>query len=217
MKVVLEPVTTPEQAQWLRVQRNDPEQYKYFRQDRPIGEREQLLWWKFLDRTRVRLFIVKDVTNKQVGYAGFNPYDAYGCKAEFGIFIIKGCQGRGLGRAAMLELLEYGFDRCGLSTIYSDCLQYPGEDRFAFYQKLGFVAHPPPSQTLRYKKQGLMIPSLKFYMTKDMYKERYGRKADSGQLGAGNEEALAGAGEQQARGRKGPRLHSSSHDLHSAT
>lgn len=165
--VKLIPVTVND-IEWLRVERNKPEQYKYFKQDRPITEEQQKKWWKNLDKNRVKLFLA-DVDGKRVGYAGFNPYNLYACSAELGLFIIKEHQDKGYGLAALLELLKYGFENCNLSTIYSDVLSYPGEDRFSFYQSIGFMAYPDYCQTITYKKGDRRIPSIKFYMTKDMW------------------------------------------------
>lgn len=174
MKLI--PLTTLEQVEWLRQQRNDPGQYKYFRQDMPITADDQAKWWKSLNRNRIKQFIVEH-DGQRAGCVQFYPYNPVAKTAEFGIFIIQKFQRTGLAAMSMEALLNFGFKECNLSSIYSDCLDYPGEHRFDFYKKAGFEAFPSEHQINRYKKQGVWVPSIKFFMTKDMWLERNGKKA----------------------------------------
>lgn len=208
--IKLVPVTTLEQVEWLRVHRNDPKQYKYFRQDAPITPEKQAQWWRTLDKNKVKLFIVHQ-DDKPVGYVGFNPFNQYAMAAEFGIFVLPEVQGKGVGREALLMLLKKGFTEYNLRTIYSDVLDYPRENRWDFYASLGFVKYPEYSQNTRYKKQGRYIPSIKFFMTRDMWMEAYGNKPSS-RLGA--VAAAAARTLEEAKG-KGGSVHSGSNDLHS--
>lgn len=176
-------VETPEHVEWLRVQRSRPEVYKYFRQDRPLSIDEQRRWWRSLNRTRVKLYIVLNEDNEWIGYVGFNPFSLVSRTAEFGIFVLPEFQGKGYGTLMMKEILRRGFEDHNLSSIYSDVLDYPGENRFAFYEGLGFEAHPPEAQGRGYMKLGKYIPSLKFFMTKDKWfsmKEKDGQNRNGG-------------------------------------
>jgi len=188
--IELVPVRTAEQVEWLRVQRNRPELYKYFRQDKPISEKEQAAWWASLSKGSVALFIVEDERRRRLGYAGFNPINRYASAAEFGIFIVPEFQGCGYGKAAMSALLRYGFENLHLSTIYSDVMRYDGEDRLKFYLDMGFAAYPESSQGIRYMKQGLWVPATKFYMTMSMWLESDAAE-DKGQLEPVAAEAIA--------------------------
>jgi len=172
------PVSTPEHVEWLRVKRSDPRLYKYFRQDMPITTDQQAKWWRNLDKTTVRLFIVER-DGEKVGYVGFNPLYQRGGRAEFGIFIVPEYEGNGYGSEALSELLKIGFTQLNLSTIYSDVLDYPGENRWDFYEKLGFEKFPDDNQGIRYKKQGKWVNSIKFFMTKDSW-EKHGKDGDVG-------------------------------------
>lgn len=201
MKLV--PVTTPEDVEWLREQRNNPAMYKYFRQDRPITPEEQSKWWKNLDHRKVRLYLMIE-QGKRIGYCGFNPINLYASSAEFGIFVIPERQGDGYAELGMRYLLDIGFNSMHLATIYSDCLDYPGENRFGFYARMGFIAHPQECQTVRYKKQGAWVPSIKFYMTKDMYTERNGQKVDGGMATGPAAPVIA---KNEAGKGKNPRVH----------
>lgn len=165
--VNLVPVSDLDQVEWLRVQRNHTELYRYFRQDQPISVHQQINWWN-LNKNRVKLFLV-EMSNERIGYVGFNPFAPGAGNAEFGVFIIPKYQGKGYGAAAIKKLLKIGFQTYWLSTIYSDCLEYPGENRFEFYRRLGFTAYPKEHQHTRYRKQGKMIPSMKFFMTRESW------------------------------------------------
>jgi RimJ/RimL family protein N-acetyltransferase len=200
-----------EHIEWIRVKRNIPELYRYFRQDRPISKDEQIKWWRNLDKRRSRLFLVVDPGRKdgdgaplKVGYSGFLPFNHYALSAEFGIFIVPEEQGKGYGKAAMLALLAKGFREYRLSNIYSDVLEYPGEDRWPFYEKLGFKPYADACQGKRYRKQGVYIPSKKFYMTRDGYEELHG---DNGAGGLGTTLRKAVSAVQKAAG-KGKGVHS---------
>lgn len=182
MKVTLRPVTQND-IEFLRVNRNEPMQYRYFRQDRPLTKEDQLRWWRSMTPANSRLFIVVNDKGRDVGYVGFQPFKHYALSAEFGIFICTPDQKQGYGKAALKELLRHGFMDLNLANIYSDCLEYPKEDRFGFYKKIGFVPYSDACQNRWYTKQGKRVPSTKFYMTKDRYLEVYGQDSSSG-LGA---------------------------------
>ncbi len=172
--VTLRSLSSPADVEWLRVQRSRPELYRYFRQDKPITVVEQHRWWKSLDKNKARLFIVED-GDKKVGYSGFLPFNHYALSAEFGIFIIPEFQKKGYGKQALNALLKKGFEEYRLSTIYSDSLRYPNEKRWEWFQSFGFLPYAEACQGKRYKKQGVWVPSIKFYMTKDRYMEKNGQ------------------------------------------
>jgi len=199
--MTLVPVKTPEQVEWLRVQRNRPELYKWFRQDKPITPEQQTRWWRGVSPRFQRLFIVED-DGRKVGYVGFNPLSLYGKSAEFGIFIIPEEQSHGYGTAALTALLAYGFDDIGLSLIYSDVLLYPdAPDRFSFYEKFGFERYPDNCQHISYRKQGARIPSLRFFMSSDRWRERRDPKRE-GALADGAQRPASGE-PQKKRARRG--------------
>ena len=202
---------TEKHIEWLRTQRNRPELYKYFRQDKPITEIEQKRWWRNTPKNRMALFLVLDDKSEKVGYVGFNPLSRYARMAEFGTFILPEHQSKGYGRQAMELLLAKGFKEYNLATIYSDVLDYPGENRFAFYEGLGFVKHAV--QDKGYVKQGVRVPSIKFYMTREMYEKRKPREGDNAKASNVKLEpgGQASATEQPAKRKRGrPRLHPSS-------
>lgn len=207
MNIKIDPMTVDD-IEWVRQERNRPEAYRYFRQDKPISEDEQKKWWRTLDHNKIRLFVMRKVSGDRVGYVGFNPLNQYAMTAEFGIFIVPGEQKNGYARQALLWLLKHGFYDLNLRTIYSDCLEYPGENRFDFYEKFGFVKHP--IQDVRYKKQGVWVASTKFFMTKERYDELYDE--DKGSL-AVLAASIPKANKWQREGKKGGRVYSGANNV----
>jgi RimJ/RimL family protein N-acetyltransferase len=182
MAITLVPMTEAH-IEWIREQRNRPELMRFFRQDQPITKEQQIKWWRGLDKNRVRLFVVQE-DGKNVAYCGLNPFNGYALSAEFGVFVIPEAQKKGLGTQAMKLLMSKVFTEMNLSTLYSDTLMYPGEEkRWQWFQSLGFLPYAEACQNIRYKKQGKWVPSKKFYMTKDRYMELHGQNR-AGSLGA---------------------------------
>lgn len=207
-KISLVPIKTPEQVEWLRLQRNDPRLYKYFRQDKPITPEAQKRFWREVgsNKNLCRLFQIYqeiDANVNCVGYCGFLPLNLYARRAEFGIFIVPEFQGNGIGKEALLLLLKNGFD-AGISVIYSDVLDYEGENRWDFYKSMGF--EKAQIQDKQYQKQGQWIKSIKFHMTKQMWDEKYGEKRKDS---LGSEATPAPTPEPVKAGKKGVSVSSS--------
>lgn len=141
---------------------------KYFRQARPITKKEQRQWWKRLNKENVRLFIVAAKDASQVGYVGLNPIDWRHKHAEFGIFMIPEAQGAGYGKRAIYFLLSYGFEKLGLHKIYSDAIDYPNENRFEIYRRIGFKKEGAYRE--HYMKGGRWFHSISFSMLKSEFK-----------------------------------------------
>lgn len=170
--VEIRPITVFEwRVEWLRQQRNRPELMKYFRQSEPIKYMDQLRWFNSLDKKNVRLFAVTigSVDPKIVGYVGLNPIDWRHNHAEFGIFIIPEEHDKGYGSEAMKLLLEYSFKRLKLHKVYSDVLEYAGENTFKFYENLKFK--PEGKNRQHYLKDGKWVDSISFSMLDNEYEK----------------------------------------------
>lgn len=162
------PVRTPTDREWLRKERNRPELMKYFRQSRPITKKEQAEWWKHLNKKNARLFIVATKNGGRVGYVGLNPIDWRHKHAEFGIFMVPEAQGAGYGKRALRFLLSYGFGKLGLHKIYSDVIEYPNENRFEIYRRIGFTKEGAYRE--HYRKKGRWLHSIPFSMLASEFK-----------------------------------------------
>ena len=161
-------------VEWVRQMRNKPELMKNFRQNLPISYMEQRRWFAQLNPKNVCLFTVHlDGPDPIiVGYVGLNPIDNRHSHAEFGIFLDPGYHGKGYGALALKLLLKHGFDELKLHKIYSDVLDYPGENTFEFYKKLGFKSEGRLKE--HYSKDGKWIDSIPFAMTRKEYDSQKG-------------------------------------------
>lgn len=81
---------------------------------------------------------VIDVDGAAVGSAGLFGFDAFARHAEAGISLVPEARGRGVGTAAISQLVEFGFVRRNLRRIH---LQAIASNRGALraYEKAGFV------------------------------------------------------------------------------
>jgi RimJ/RimL family protein N-acetyltransferase len=81
---------------------------------------------------------VVDVDGAAAGSAGLFGFDPLARHAEAGISLHASARGRGIGTAAMTQLVEFGFVRCNLRRIH---LQAVASNAAAVrsYEKAGFV------------------------------------------------------------------------------
>lgn len=81
---------------------------------------------------------VIDVDGVAVGSASLFDWDSFARHAEAGISLVPEARGRGVGTAAILQLVEFGFVRCNLRRIH---LQAIASNAAALrsYEKAGFV------------------------------------------------------------------------------
>ena len=82
--------------------------------------------------------LVVDVDGTAVGAASLFNFDSFARHAEAGISLARGARGRGIGTAAIMQLVEFGFVRHNLRRIH---LQAIGSNTAAIraYEKAGFV------------------------------------------------------------------------------
>ena len=68
---------------------------------------------------------VVDVDGRAVGTADLFGHDSLARHAEAGISLVREARGRGIGTAAIIELVEFGFTRLNLRRILSICRRSP--------------------------------------------------------------------------------------------
>ncbi len=158
-KVVLDAID-PEDIEWMRQQRNDPEMRKYFREWKDISKDQQLKWYASRgnnsDPNHVYFAIREipedgvqscplgcDKNNKVlcstdlVGCCGLHYVDWRLRSAEFGVFLGAKARGKGLGREALELMFDYGFREMNLHKIW--CEIYDNNTAIDFYRSFGFV------------------------------------------------------------------------------
>ncbi|MEO7745100.1 MAG: GNAT family protein [Actinomycetota bacterium] len=81
---------------------------------------------------------VVDVDGVAVGGASLFDLDPFARHAVAGISLVPGARGRGIGTAAITELVEFGFVRCNLRRIHLQAIA-SNTGAIRAYEKAGFV------------------------------------------------------------------------------
>lgn len=109
---------------------------EYFREYRLLNDLNQEEWFERMsrDRNQVMFKIVNDKI--LVGACGLHYISWTNRSAEFGIYIGKCFQGKGLAKEAMGRLLSYGFNELNLNRIWGEV--YSNNPALRFYKNFGF-------------------------------------------------------------------------------
>jgi hypothetical protein len=138
-KVVLD-VIDPEDIEWMRQQRNNPEMRKHFREWKEISKAQQEWWYNNrgnnTNPNHVYFKILEADHMVLVGCLGLHYIDWRLGSAEFGIFLSKEARGKGIGKEALFMLCDYGFKEMNLHKIW--CEVYSSNRSAILYRKLGF-------------------------------------------------------------------------------
>jgi RimJ/RimL family protein N-acetyltransferase len=81
---------------------------------------------------------VIDVDGAAVGSASLFGYDSFARHAEAGISLVREARGRGIGTAAIVQLVEFGFVRRNLRRIHLQAIA-SNTGAIRAYEKAGFV------------------------------------------------------------------------------
>jgi len=115
--------------EWVRVERNRPENNKWFRQDHDITPEEQAEWFK---TTTMKSFIIDD--NR--GVVALSNFDDTARKCEFSIMVSPENRNQGYATRALKELLFYAFNALDMNMVYSDVFE--GNPAMSLYKSIGF-------------------------------------------------------------------------------
>ena len=105
----------------------------------PASELEHSKWFenKSLDKSSKTFMI--DYQSKTIGVIGFNYIDFINRHAEVFIFIGDSTfRGQGIGKKALLEMIDFSFHKMDLRLLYLKVFSY-NINAIKLYEKLGFV------------------------------------------------------------------------------
>jgi len=85
---------------------------------------------------------VVDVDGTAVGAASLFEFDSFARHAEAGISLVPEARGRGIGTAAIAQLVEFGFVRRNLRRIHLQAIA-SNTGAIRAYEKAGFVVEGP--------------------------------------------------------------------------
>jgi len=138
-KVILD-VILPDDLEWMRRQRNNPELRKYFREWKNISPDQQLEWYKERGNNsnpaHIYFRIGKATSAELVGCCNLSYIDWHLKSAEFGVFVAHEFRGQGLGKEALTLMFDYGFNEANLHKIW--CEVFDNNVAVDFYRSLGF-------------------------------------------------------------------------------
>lgn len=120
---------------------NDPELIRYTNAYRPISEMEQKEWFAntayFRNNFVFGIELIDD--KKLIGTCGLYDFDSVARKAELRMKIFEdGYRGKGIGTAALQQLLSFGFMDLNLHRIWLRVFSY-NHAAVKLYEKGGFV------------------------------------------------------------------------------
>lgn len=147
--------------EWVRRNRNNPENMKWFRQDHRISFLEQL-WWFFTNT--MDSSVIWD-GEERVGVVALSHIDRIAKKCEFSIMISDKHKKMGHGKKAMKELLDYAFNGLGMNQVYSDVFE--GNPAIKMYKKMGFKVYGIFPHW--YLKSGEYVTSVLISITREEY------------------------------------------------
>jgi diamine N-acetyltransferase len=120
---------------------NDPEIIQFTNYYRPISEMEQKDWFEAIHKNKNQfVFGIEELsTNKLIGTCGLYDYDSVNSKAELRMKIGDKSQwGKGYGKIALNQLLDFGFQDLNLHRIWLKVLE-DNEAAVNLYKKFNFV------------------------------------------------------------------------------
>ena len=136
--------------------RNDPQNYLYFRQYRPLTLEEHISWFRSLHgNDRVRMFLTGNEAGKPIGVAGLTGIDRVNSRAEVSAYV-----GDPADAGALVDILKtlvrYAFDRENLASVYAESFDF-ANDRNAALTLTGF--EHMGSIAMSYYRDGMYIDS----------------------------------------------------------
>lgn len=120
--------------------RNDPNVFKYTRQNAPLhrsGHRDWFVWQSKDPKTS--MFVVCTPDGKSAGVVGLTSIDHLNRHAEFSCYIAPNSQKKGLGKAALKTLFDYGFKVLGLNLIWGETFE--GNPAVKTFEAVGMTKH----------------------------------------------------------------------------
>lgn len=144
-KVILDAIE-PEDLEWMRYQRNDPELRQYFRESKDISPVRQLEWYEQdgsnLNHKHIYFKIMKSHTkrpgekwdgDKIVGVCGLTNINWVAKRAELSVYVASEYHGKGFAKEALALMYDYAFMELNMHNIFAEV--YDNNSALEFYKK----------------------------------------------------------------------------------
>lgn len=143
--------------------RNNPAINQWCRQYSPISDRQQEVWFKRQsDDSSINMFSIYDEYTF-IGVCGLTSIDMVNRRAEFSLYVAPSYQGGGFGKAALKDLVAYGFCALGLNQIYGEV--FDGNPAMGMFESVGFTKDGTRRQF--YYRNGKFIDSILISLTRE--------------------------------------------------
>jgi diamine N-acetyltransferase len=156
---------------WNQYWRNDPKIWTWCRQNHEISSKDQRDWAERIhEDPAIEMFGLK-VDNNDVGQCGLTSINYHHGTAEFSLLIAPEFQGKGYGSDALIALLDYGFNRLRLETIWGEVLE--GNPAMHIFKNIGFTING--TLRSRYFKGRKRLDAHSIDITREEFNEKYER------------------------------------------
>jgi UDP-4-amino-4,6-dideoxy-N-acetyl-beta-L-altrosamine N-acetyltransferase len=133
--ITLAPVLQKQLGQMI-TWRNDRRIWKWCRQNSVISEAHHMAWFNSLaTRKDVRMFSIIDKEGAFVGVCGLTDIDHINSRAEFSLYIDPDLHGKGLGKAALMTLIDHAFNDLNLNCVWGE--SFAGNPAMRMFESLG--------------------------------------------------------------------------------
>lgn len=151
--------------------RNDLRIHRFCRQNHLISEAQQAAWLiKIEADPTIKMLGILGQYNDPVGVCGFTSISTVHGSAEFSLYIAADQHGKGYGKAALIDLLHYGFIQMGLNRIWGDTFDH--NPAMQMFLDVGFKKEGTLRQS--YYKGGKFIDSHIISILRSEYDHLYG-------------------------------------------
>ena len=134
--VTLAPIIQKQLGQML-VWRNNRKIWKWCRQNSVISEAQHMAWFNSLaTRTDVKMFSILDNAGQFVGVCGLTDINRTNSRAEFSLYIGPEHQRGGLGKKALMTLIDHAFYDLNLHVIWGETFE--GNPAAKMFESIGF-------------------------------------------------------------------------------
>lgn len=138
-------VIEPQDLEWMRYHRNDPELRKFFREYKDISKSQQAAWYERdgsnNNHKHIYFKIMLSHTklpggtwdkDKLVGICGLTNIDWVARRAELSVYLSPQTHGKGIGKDALTTMYNYAFRELNLHSIVAEV--YDNNKAVDFYK-----------------------------------------------------------------------------------
>lgn len=166
--VELSPNIPDDAMEW----RNNIHVWTWCRQNHIITQADQQRWLELINKDNtIEMFGIYDrVEGQTVGVCGLTSINRNHGTAEFSLYIAPQHRGKAYGKCGLIRILEYGFYRLRLDTIWGEVME--GNQAMLLFKDVGFTVMETMCRS-RYYKRGQRIGSYQIDILRPEFMEKW--------------------------------------------